>query len=159
MVKHIGFIVGMIVIALLAIFFLVDREDQLLDLLVTTGPEMTLDEWREQFRFWAEIGIGVAALAAIAWFVLGQWGFNMNRWSNANNKRSVWLILGAFALAAALPGFLLTPAVQEWGRLAWPFYVANNLIVFYLSTVLLSPSSFKYTPWLSIHLRHFRQRW
>jgi hypothetical protein len=131
----------------------------LLDSLVTTGPEMTLDVWRESFRFWAEVGIGIALFAALLWFVLGQWGFSMNRWTKANNKRSLWLILGMFALAAALPGVLFTPTVQEWGRLAWPFFLVNNLAVFYLSTVLLSPSSFKYTPWLAIHLRHLRQRW
>jgi len=146
MLKHIGFMVGMLVIALLMFYFAVSFESQYLESLVTTGPDITLDAWRELFSYWAAIGIIIAITAALFWFVLGQWVFTMNRWTSASNKRTVWLILGAAALAAALPGILLMPTVQEGGRLAWPFYLINNLVVFYVSTLLLSPSSFKYIP-------------
>ncbi|HZE72494.1 MAG TPA: hypothetical protein VE135_23540 [Pyrinomonadaceae bacterium] len=152
MLKHIGFIVAIVIIALLVFFFLIPFEDQLLDSLVTTGPEITLDFWRESFRFWALVGVGIALLAALLWFVLGQWWFSLDRWTSAD-KRTIWITLGVVALVAAVPGVVLTPAAQEGGRLAWPFYLLNNLIVFYLSTVLFSPASFKYTPWASSYLR------
>ncbi len=159
MVKHIGFIVAIVVIALLMFYFAVSFESQWLEGLVTTGPEITLDEWRDLFSYWAAIGIIISVSAALLWFALGQWVFSMNRWTTANNKRSVWLMLGAVALAAAVPGILMMPAVQEGGRLAWPLYLINNLVVFYLSTLIFSPSSFKYTPLGGRFLWPLRQWW
>lgn len=152
--KHIGFIVAMVIIALLVFFFLIPFEDQLLDSLVTTGPEITLDLWRESFRLWASLGVVSALVLALLWFALGQWWFVLNRWANAD-KRTVWMVLAVAALVTAVPGFVLTPAAQEGGRFAWPFYVLNNLIVFYLSTLLFSPASFKYTPWVATHVRRW----
>lgn len=159
MVKHIGFMVAIFAIALLVFYFGVASESQWLESLVITGPEITLDEWRVLFSYWAGIGIAISVVAALLWFVLGQWVFSMNRWSTANNKRNVWLMLGAVALAAALPGILLMPAVQEGGRIAWPFYLLNNIGVFYLSTLIFSPSSFKYAPLGGRFLWPLRQRW
>lgn len=159
MVKHIGFIVAMIVIALLVFYIAVPFESGLLESWVTTGPELMLDTWRELFTYWAALGIAISLTAALLWFALGQWVFSMNRWTTANNKRKVWLMLGAVALAAALPGILFMPIVQEGGRMAWPFFILNNLGVFYFSTLILSPSSFKYTPIGSSFLRPLRQWW
>jgi len=159
MLRHIGFMVGMLVIALLVFYFAVASESQWLESQVITGPDLTLDAWRELFSWWAAIGIIISVSAALLWFALGQWVFSMDRWTTANNKRTVWLILGAVALAAALPGIFLMPPVQEGGRLAWPFYLINNVAVFYLSTLLLSPASFKYTPWGGSFMWPLRQRW
>jgi hypothetical protein len=149
----------MLVIALLVFYCAVSFESQWLETLVTTGPDITLDAWRELFSYWAAIGIIISVSAALLWFALGQWVFSMNHWTTANNKRTVWLILGAAALAAAVPGILLMPVVQEGGRLAWPLYLINNLGVFYVSTLLLSPSSFKYTPWGGSFMRPLRHWW
>jgi hypothetical protein len=118
-----------------------------------------LDDWLVLFSYWAAIGISISGIAALLWFWLGQWVFSMNRWTTANNKRSVWLMLGAIALAAALPGIFLMPAVQEGGRLAWPFFLVNNLGVYYFSTLIFSPASFKYTPVGAGFLRPLRQWW
>jgi hypothetical protein len=152
--KHIVFITAMVIIALLVFFFLIPFEDQLLESKVTTGPEITLDFWRESFRFWALVGIAIALSVAVLWFVLGQWLFNVNRWTSAD-KRPIWIALGVIALMAAVPGFVLTPSAQEGGRLLLPFFVLNNLAVFYLSTALFSPASFKYTPWASSYVRRW----
>ena len=155
MLKQIGFILGMIAIALLVFFLAIPAEDQFLDSLVTTGPDITLDAWRDSFRYWAALGIAIALSVALFWFVLGQWVFSMNRWSGANNKRTVWFGLMVVTILAAIPGVILTPPVQEGGRMAWLLYLANNLTVFYLATLLLSPSSFKYTPWGASLLRRW----
>jgi hypothetical protein len=159
MLKHIGFMAGMIVIALVVFYVFVPPEGEFLESLVTTGPELMLDAWRQLFTYWAALGIAISLTAALLWFALGQWVFSMDRWTTANNKRTVWFILGAVALAAALPGILLMPAVQEGGRLAWAFYLLNNLVVFYFATLFLSPSSFKYTPLGGSFMRPLRQRW
>jgi hypothetical protein len=139
-------IVSMIAIAFLLYFTAVPGEDQLLDAMVDTGPNITLDAWREIFKDWASRGIIVAACAALAWFILAQWRFNMNYWRNTNGKRWTWLSMMFFPLAATAAGFLQTPSVQAKGLLATLFYLANNIAVYYLATLLCSPSSFKYTP-------------
>jgi hypothetical protein len=155
MVRPIGFMFGMIAIALIFFFLVIPGEDQLMDSLVSTGPNITLDAWRELFRYWATLAIGIATLAALIWFALGQWGFGMNHWANANKKRWVWFGLLVVSALAVVPGVLLTPTVQEWGRLAWVFYLANNLAVYYLATLCFSASSFKYQPPLAMRLRYW----
>ncbi len=153
--KPIGFMIAMIVVGLVFFFVIIPAEDQLMDSWVTTGPDITLDAWRELFRHWAQFGIGAALVAAMFWFLLGQWVFGMNRWTNANKKRTVWLALLVLSALAIVPGVVLTPAGQEWGRLAWACYLANNLGLYYLATLLFSPSSFKYVPWLATRLRYW----
>lgn len=155
MFKYIG-IVGMIFIGALIYFFAIPAEDQLLDSLVTTGPNITLDAWREVFRNWAMLGIGIALAAALFWFVLGQWGFSMNQWKTANNKRWAWWGgLFVVAILAAAPGYYFTPTVQEGGRLTLLFYLANNVLVYYVGTLLFSPSSFKYMPLGATSVRRY----
>ena len=155
MVKAVGFMIAMVIVGVLFFMLLIPAEDQLMDSFVSTGPEITLDAWREVFRNWAQFGIAVALMAALLWFLLGQWVFGMNRWTNANKKRTVWLGLFVVAALAVVPGMVLTPTVQEWGRLAWLCYVVNNLSLYYLATVLFSPSSFKYVPWLATSVRYW----
>lgn len=155
MVKPIGSMILMVIVGVLFFMLVIPAEDQLMDTFVSTGPDIMLDVWREVFRRWAQFGIAAALVAALVWFVLGQWFFGMNRWFKANKKRTVWLGLFVVAAMAVVPGMVLTPAVQEWGRLAWACYIVNNLSLYYLATALFSPSSFKYVPWLSMRLRYW----
>lgn len=152
--KHGGLILGIIAVFLLFFFFVVPGQDELLDSLVTTGTEILLDDWREAFRFWANLGIAVSLFAALLWFALGQWFYNLNRWSNAD-KRNAWWGLLFLALLAAVPGIVLTPTTQEWGRLSIVFYVLDNFSVYYLATLLCSPPAFKYTPYGAAAVRYW----
>jgi hypothetical protein len=153
--KPILMIILMGILAFLFVLLVIFVEDPLMDSYVSTGPNITLDLWREAFRYWAQIGIASAAIAALIWFVLGQWLTSMNNWVAANKKRTAWLGLFLVAALSVIPGIVLTPAAQEWGRLAWAFYLINNLGLYYLATALFSPSSFKYVPWLSMRLRYW----
>jgi hypothetical protein len=155
MVKPILLMILILILAFLFFLLVTFGEDSMIDSFVSTGPNMTLDAWRESFRYWAQIGIAIAAIAALTWFVLGQWFTNMNYWATANKKRTAWLGLFLVAGLAVIPGLVLTPTAQEWGRLAWAFYILNNLGLYYLATVLFSPSSFKYVPWLSMRVRYW----
>src|SRR5687767_2152473 len=98
--KHISLIVGMTLIAILFAVITIYGEDPLLDSLVSTGPNIMLDEWRQLFRYWATFGIAVALLSALLWYALGQWGFSLNAWTNANKKRAIWLLMLLFPLGA-----------------------------------------------------------
>ncbi|HUC19887.1 MAG TPA: hypothetical protein VMR98_00110 [Candidatus Polarisedimenticolaceae bacterium] len=144
--KHVGLIVGMAFIAVVFAVLTIYVEDPLLDSQVTTGPNILLDEWRQLFRYWATFGIAIGLVAALIWYLLGQWGLSLNNWTNANNKRVVWLLFLLLPLGAFVTGWLLTPPVQEGAFLATVFYLANNVAVYYLGTLCFSPSSFKYTP-------------
>lgn len=143
--KHIGLIVGMLLVTFLFVGAVTYFEDPLLDSMVSTGPNILLDEWRELFRIWATFGITIAALSALMWYALGQWVFSLNDWGAAG-KRAVWALLLLLPLGAFAAGWLLTPPVQEGAYLATVFYLMNNVAVYYLATLLFSPSSFKYTP-------------
>jgi hypothetical protein len=143
--KHLILIIFILIIFLAFFYGVVPFEDGLLDSLVSTGPAITLDEWREAFRNWATVGIVVALAAALLWFVLGQWFVSLNHWAGAG-KRGLWLALLVVSLLAGAPGAVLTPTTQEWGRLSVAFYVANNCLLYYLATLLFSPPSYKYTP-------------
>jgi hypothetical protein len=154
-VKKCGFMAGMVSLALLFFFLVIPGEFQVLDSLVTTGPDISSDAWLELFRHWATISIGLALAAAVVWFVLGQWFYVINDWSKANNKRLVWIGLLLVSALAAVPSVFVTPPVQEWGRLAWVFYLVNNLALYYLATLWFSPSSFKYQPPLATILRYW----
>jgi hypothetical protein len=152
--KHGGLILGMVFIFLLFFYFAVPAEDQALDSLVTTGPNILLDEWRAAFRLWANLGVFGALLSALLWFFLGQWASSLNHWAKAG-KRKIWLALLGVSLLLAAPGVVLTPATQEWGDLAKVFYVGNNLLVYYLATLLCSPPSYKYTPYGAAAVRYW----
>src|SRR4051812_30817558 len=103
--KPILLMILMLILAFLFFLLVIFGEDPLMDSYVSTGPNITLDEWRESFRYWAQIGIAITTLAALTWFVLGQWFFKMNRWFRANKKRNyVWLGLFLVAALAVIPG-------------------------------------------------------
>lgn len=152
---HISLLTGMVFIFLIFFFFVLPGEDQLLDSMVSTGPNITLDAWREIFRAWATFSMGIALFMAVLWFMLGQWVFSLNRWVDAKKRPIWWALFALSLLLGVVPGFLLTPGVQEWGRLTIVFYLVNNLCVYYLATVLCSPSSFKYTPAGAMTLRRW----
>jgi hypothetical protein len=153
--KPILMIILIVILAFLFFLLVIFGEDPLMDSYVSTGPNITLDVWRESFRYWAQIGIAITMIAALIWFVLGQWFSSMNNWLSANKKRTVWLGLFLVAGLAVVPGIVLTPLAQDWGRLAWVFYILNNLSFYYLATALFSPSSFKYVPWQSMRFRYW----
>jgi len=154
--KALILIVIVAAILLLFYFFVIPAENQLMESLVNTGPEIILDDWLMLFQKMALFGVSVSLIAAVVWYALGQWFFNLNYWTNANRKkRWIWLALLGVSLLAAVPADLLTPRVQEWGKLATVFYVANNFFIYYFVTLVWSPSSFKYTPLGAAALRYW----
>lgn len=153
--KHVVLILCIGIITWLFFSFVVGGQDELLDSLVATGPDILLDDWRAVFSWWAKVGIVVAGVAALAWFVLGQWGFSLNRWPNADKRYTWWLGLFFVAAVGAVPGLVLLPTAQEWGLLGKAFFVANNLSVYYLATLLCSPPSYKYTPFGAALVRYW----
>ena len=144
MLKHVGLLVGMTAIAILFAVPAVYVEVLVLEAQVTTGPEIRLDEWLQQFRLWASVGIGTAWLAAVVWY-LSSVRTNLNDWM-ASSRRVIWMLLALLPSLALVASWLRTPPAQEGSLLAASLYFLNNALVYYLATAFFSPSSFKYTP-------------
>ena len=153
--KHVGLIVGMAFIFFIFAVLIIYGEDPFLDSRVTTGSGILMDEWRQLFRNWAMIGILISLLAAVLWYLWGQWFINLNDWTKANKKRVVWLLFLLLPCLAFVSAWWLTPPVQEGALFATVFYLLNNLAVYFFATILFSPSSFKYTPWGAIAVRRW----
>jgi hypothetical protein len=146
-VKHIAHIVLITIVAgvFFALLVFVEENLVLYDMIVPT-PDMTLEEWLEDFRVWGELGIGLAFAAGLLWYVLGQWVFKINNWQ-ASGKRPVWALLFLLSVAGGVvTGIVLTRQAQEGAVIAYGFYALNGLLCYYLETALFSPTSFKYTP-------------
>lgn len=152
--KHIGLMVGMFLVCFLFIALITYVEDPLLDSMVSTGPNITLDEWRVAYHYWATFGASMSLLAAVVWYVVSQWGVPLISWRSAG-KRRLWEGMSLLPLGVFVAAWLRTPPVQEGFFLATVFYFVNNLAVYYLATVWFSPSSFKYTPRGAATLRHW----
>ena len=129
--------------------------DFILEPRVSPASNMSSQEWLQTFRQLAIYGIIASWIVTIIWYDLGQWFFKVNDW-RAANRRAVWGLLflvpvGAFALTS-----YFTPQAQEGAFWAYLFYFVNNVTIYYLGTVLLSPPAFMYTPLGATVIRHWR---
>ena len=104
-----------------------------------------LDKWLDIFRHWAFIVVLTGWATALIWYILGSLVFKVNEFEKSN-RRPVWLLLGILPIIAIIWGGMATPVAQAGTVWAWVIYVINGLGVYYVSTVLFSPSSFKYNP-------------
>lgn len=144
--KNIINLVGMALVAFAFFLLLVFvEENNILNELVVPQADVTLEEWLESFRRWGTVGIAASLAASLLWYAAGQFLFRVNDWRDAG-KRHIWSLLFLIPVAAAVAGIVFTRQAQEGALIAYVFYVVNGLLSYYLSTVLFSPSSFKYAP-------------
>ena len=144
--KHVSFILLMIGVAVVFFLIMLYGEDRaFLYERVIPAEEVTLDLWMASFRYWATWVIGCALVASLSWYALGQWGFKLNEWENAK-KRPVWFLLAVLPIIVGIVAVISTPDARAGHYWAYAFYFFNGIMVYYLATVLFSPTSFKYTP-------------
>lgn len=144
--KHILRIFFMLVLAAAIFFFMLYVEiDQVLSERIVPGANLTLEAWIDTFRQWASTGIAASLTAALMWYFIAQWIFKVRSWKYAG-KRPVWYLLFIIPILISVLSCVFTSQTQEAILFAYIFYFVNNLLVFYLATVLFSPSSFMYTP-------------
>lgn len=100
---------------------------------------LTMGEWVESFQKWAIGCVVSAGLASLLWYGLAQSVFKAG-------KRIVWgLLLIVVVIITILSCFYVEKAESSlW--LAKLFFVSNGVVPYYLTTLLFSPLSFKYTP-------------
>jgi hypothetical protein len=116
---------------------------------------LTLDEWLGRFKLNAIIVTASATAIGIVWHALSMFVIKVNNW-RASDKRALWLALALVPVIAVVYVFLFRALPGDHGP-GWAllFYVINGLLCYWLATALFSPSSYKYTPWLSRRMRHW----
>lgn len=151
--KHLMNLFGMTVIALFFYFLLTVIEAQyLLPQNIIPVAGVRLDQWMGSFRSWGGVGILMSWVASILWYVVAQWVFRVNNFSDTG-KRGVWGLFSLIPLAAVVAAFIFTREAQAGMMFAYVLYFANALLCYYLSTVYFSPASHKYVPPLASSLR------
>ncbi|MBI1923904.1 hypothetical protein HYR99_06600 [Candidatus Poribacteria bacterium] len=148
MKKHIFCLGGIVVIT--AVFWALAHyveKDMVLYKTVVPPANVQLDQWLDNFERWAIVGIIMAGIASLLWYIFAQWVFKINHWGKSG-KRGVWLLLLILPpVVAIILGFIFTQKAQAGAWPAYLFYILNGTLCYYLATALFSPSSFKYTPW------------
>jgi len=143
--RHIINVVGILAIAVLFYMLMSLAEVYVLNEQVIPRGDITIEEWLDDFKYWAAIGIVAALATSLLWYVIGQWFFRVDHWATSQ-RRPVWALLFIVPAAVAIVGMVLTKQPQEGWLYAPLFFFLNGILVYYLQTTFFSPSSFKYTP-------------
>ena len=153
--KHIGHIVGILIVT--AFFLLlVYLQREFLDRNLPQLPDgVTPQQWVGSFIGWAHFCVVSAAIASLLWYGLAQWVFKIRKWEDTE-KRPWWIALCILPLAAIIASCIFVKRAEDGLRLEQCiFFLINGLFSYYISTVLFSPSSFKYTPVLAKRIRYW----
>lgn len=153
--RHAGNISGIAFIIILFIF-LVYAELWFFDTYPSQLPDgVTMEQWKASFQMWAFICVASAGLASLLWYLFAQCTFKINRWEDSR-KRPQWIL--CFILPSAAIVFSVIFVKKAEGGLRAEqliFFVVNGLLSYYLSTLLFSPSAFKYIPIGAKRIRHW----
>lgn len=119
-------------------------------------PDLGVDinVWLDGFVRASLIGLGASGILAIAWYALGEWIAPVTEWTSAG-KRGSWLFFLACATLTAAYAAFMVPTALEGSALARGFIVLTTILPFYLSTALVGPDSYKYSPLGASLLRHW----
>jgi hypothetical protein len=106
---------------------------------------MKVRDWLDNFKLWATVGIVGAGIVSLLWYTLSAFVFKFNHW---RSNYLIWWILMFFpaVLPLTVLAYLFTKQTNGGSGWAYFFYVTNSFLVYYLSTLLFSPSSVMYTP-------------
>lgn len=147
MLQHVICILGILSLAAFFVFLAVIVEPLVLDAFPPDLPTHleNLDQWMESFELWALVCVGAAVAASFLWYGFGQNVFNANS-GKSYGKRGLWGFLFVLPMCAVIFSIFLIEEAESSLWLAYLCFVVNGLLPYYVSTVLFSPVSVKYTP-------------
>lgn len=106
----------------------------------------TLTRWINDFMNAAAYGVWISAAGSIIWFSLARWAFEILDW-RSSGKRAIWIVTGLITVTiSTVYGFYYVPSAESGGIVAYSFFFVNSVLIYYLSTALGSPPSYKYAP-------------
>ena len=112
-------------------------------------------QWIKSFQNWASLCVVSAAISSILWFMLAQWGFKIDRWEDTEGKRPIWCLLFLVPIIVVIVSCIFIKQTESSLLLVYCFFLLNGLAPYYISTLLFSPSAFKYIP---VGAKVFRSR-
>ena len=153
--KQIGYILGIVLITVIFSLIVILGELPLLSANLPQLPEgITIEQWETGFTTWALGGVGIAGLASLLWYGLAQSVFKINSPEDAKGKSFAWGLLFLLSVIGAIAASaIFAVQVESGGFSVHLFFVLNGGLCYYLSTLLFSPSRFKYIPWGAAQIR------
>ncbi len=144
--EHVYCILGILFFTALFVFLAIVVEPLILeDFPPQLRTNLTMTQWLESFELWALVCVGAAVAASFLWYGFGQNVFNANS-GKSYGKRGLWGFLFILPVCAVIFSIFLVEEAESSLWLAYLCFVVNGLLPYYVSTVLFSPVSVKYTP-------------
>ena len=129
-------------------------ENSLLRDIVYPVANISFDHWIDKFNALGFIGLIVALLSSLLWYITAEWFLKINS-SRRNSGRIIWAIIFFPPGITAVGTMFLIPGTSSGLIFSAVLHVVNITLSYYLATALFSPSAFKYTPLLAKSLRRF----
>ena len=114
--------------------------------LPNTGNDLDLGQWISSFQDWAISCVVVAGLASFSWYILAQWFFTIKNRGAGSGKRIVWVLLFLPPIITCIVSCMSIQEAESSLWLAYLLFALSGFVPYYLTTLLFSPLSFKYTP-------------
>ncbi len=118
--------------------------------------KVKMQDWQKVYSTVVMVMSSLAALIAISWCALTEWGFSVQVPFGVG-KRTVWAVMGAvlavisfvvpYGYASTSGNLIMSPVIPV------TFVVLFVLVGYWLSTIFASSPAYKYTPLLSSQLR------
>ena len=107
--------------------------------------------WEQEVSTWSGYVVVVAFVAALLWYGYGA-SKTIDRWKSVNHRLAWSLFLLATACMAVFAGYRLSTVALGAERV-WGVYVFHGCGLYYVASVLSSPTRWKYTPPLAVYFR------
>jgi hypothetical protein len=158
MVRSIFFLVLTILMSALCLL-LVYLLASLFIRLALVEPEdgsVDIEDWASEYIKWAGLyGIGITALGNLLWYVLAQWVFHVDEYKKSE-KRKVWISFFLFPIAGVIISLMILVFNPIQSGIPWVvLFSLVPILCYWITTLLFSPSSFKYNPWGASAIRHW----
>lgn len=146
--RHLGNIAGMLAITFAFCLLAVFVEPLLLYEVVSGIPQSagTLDNWIDDFIRWALYGIVAALGAALIWYGVGQTWIWPVEGVEDSDRRPAWIVSFALPVFVWVITVAMLEAPEEGAWAAYLLALLNNVLCYYLATLLFSPASYRDTP-------------
>jgi hypothetical protein len=143
-----------IILVIAAFFFVIPVEAYILENYFDVLSIVDQNIWLVNFRDLGLKCLLVALVITALWNIIGYFGYYISDWKKAGG-RNVWSALaGLLLIAIVLTGYIFTLETQDIGRyLATLIYAVNGIIIYWIATVIQSPSPVKFAPIGAIQIR------
>ena len=130
-------------------FVLLPAEKYLLENWIDITPlaGTTQQEWLQTFIDMGLYTLLIALSFTLFWHIFGYIRYRIINWKSAGGEGLWWLCLILMMLVIAIFGYLVINSTQDSSRyISSALYTANGVFIFWLSSLILSPSTVKYAP-------------